>query len=148
MPRPAMRSPLHATGLPGSRCGASRSAPAWRWRWRPSAPSAASCSRPRLRRPSILRPATIRLCRCAHSRNLAATRGASGRAADGRLGLHRQEALALHFLAGELAGAANRFRPFPGLLFGGFFIVAAQLHFAENALALHLLLERLEGLVD
>src|SRR6266404_3642835 len=83
-----------------------------------------------------------------HSRNLAATRGASGRAADGRLGLHRQEALALHFLAGELAGAANRFRPFPGLLFGGFFIVAAQLHFAENALALHLLLERLEGLVD
>jgi hypothetical protein len=30
----------------------------------------------------------------------------------------------------------------------GFFVVAAKLHFAENALALHLLLERLEGLVD
>jgi hypothetical protein len=26
--------------------------------------------------------------------------------------------------------------------------MAAKLHFAENALALHLLLERLEGLVD
>src|SRR5262245_47189786 len=38
--------------------------------------------------------------------------------------------------------------PFRGPSFGGLFVVAAELHLAENALALHLLLQRLEGLVD
>src|SRR5690348_237088 len=65
-----------------------------------------------------------------------------------RLRLHRQETFALHLLARELAGPADRFRLLPRLLFRGFFVVSAKLHLAENALALHLLLERLEGLID
>src|SRR6478735_8091361 len=65
-----------------------------------------------------------------------------------RTGLHRQQSFALHLLARELAGPADRFRLFPRLLFRWFFVMAAKLHFAENALALHLLLQRLEGLVD
>src|SRR5262249_22404447 len=64
------------------------------------------------------------------------------------LRLHRQQPFALHALAGELARPADRFRPFAGFLFGGFFVMAAELHLAENALALHFLLERLEGLID
>src|SRR5262245_57126717 len=62
--------------------------------------------------------------------------------------LHRQQPFALHALAGELARAADRFRLLPRLPFRGFFVVAAKLHFAENPLALHLLLQRLEGLID
>src|SRR6202022_278954 len=53
-----------------------------------------------------------------------------------RLRLHRQQAFALQLLAGELARAAHGFGLFTGLLL------------AENALALHLLLQRLEGLID
>src|SRR5262245_19436622 len=64
------------------------------------------------------------------------------------LGLHWQQAFALHLLARQLAGAADRFRLLPGLLFGGLLVVSAQLHFAEDSLALHLFLKRLEGLVD
>src|SRR5262245_61703405 len=63
------------------------------------------------------------------------------------LRLHRQQALALHALAGELAGSADRLRLLPGLLFGGLLVMTAKLHLAENPLALHLLLERLEGLI-
>src|SRR4051794_11862966 len=73
---------------------------------------------------------------------------ASSAGAGDNLRLHRQQAFALHFLARELASTADRFRAFPGLLFGGLFVVAAQLHLAENPLALHLLLQRFEGLVD
>src|SRR5689334_20387652 len=62
--------------------------------------------------------------------------------------LGRQQTFALHLLARELAGPADRFRLFPRLFFRGFFVVTAKLHLAENALALHLLLQRLEGLVD
>ena len=54
----------------------------------------------------------------------------------------------LRALARKLAGAAYRFRLLPGLLLGRFLVMAAKLHFAENALALHLLLERLESLID
>src|SRR5579875_94540 len=60
----------------------------------------------------------------------------------------RKQPFALHLLARELARAADRFRSFPCLPFRGFFVMAAQLHLAENALALHLLLERLQGLVN
>src|SRR5262249_50750977 len=80
-----------------------------------------------------------------------ATRGAPGSGAGAARGgprLHRQQALALHALAGELARPADRFRLLARLLFRGFFVVAAELHLAENALALHLLFQRLEGLVD
>jgi hypothetical protein len=60
----------------------------------------------------------------------------------------RQQALALQFLAGELAGTADGFGLFARPALGGFFVVAAQLHFPENTLALHLLLEGLERLID
>src|SRR5580692_12204750 len=72
----------------------------------------------------------------------------AGTGAKHRLRLHRQQAFALQLLAGELARAAHGFRLFAGLLLGGLFIMAAELHLAENTLALHLLLQRLEGLVD
>src|SRR5690606_23478060 len=72
----------------------------------------------------------------------------SGTGAEGRLRLHRQQAFALQLLARQLAGAAHGFRLFAGFLLGGLLVVAAELHLAENALALHLLLERLEGLID
>src|SRR4051794_37919102 len=68
--------------------------------------------------------------------------------AEHRLRLHRQQAFALQFLAGELAGAAHGFGLFAGLLLGGLFVMTAELHLAENPLALHLLLQRLEGLID
>src|SRR4051812_37665146 len=77
-----------------------------------------------------------------------AARSASARTAHDRLGLHRQQALALQFLARKLARPADRFRPLAGLLFGGLFVMAAELHLAEDALALHLFLQRLEGLID
>src|ERR1044072_7027851 len=75
------------------------------------------------------------------------TRTAACRAHHG-LRLAGEEPFALRALACELACAADRFRLLARLLLGGFFVMAAKLHFAENALALHLLLERLEGLVD
>src|SRR3954453_5449429 len=72
----------------------------------------------------------------------------AGTGAEYRLRLHRQQALALQLLARELARAAHRFGFFPGFLLGGLFVMAAELHLAENPLALHLLLQRLEGLID
>jgi hypothetical protein len=75
-----------------------------------------------------------------------ASRTATGAAHHARL--HWEQAFALHLLSSELAGPADRFRLFPRFLFGGFFVMAAEFHLAENALALHLLLERFEGLVD
>src|SRR5437870_2367898 len=65
-----------------------------------------------------------------------------------RFRLAGDQAFALRPLARELAGTADRLRPFARLLLRGFFVMAAKLHLAEDALALHLLLERLEGLVD
>src|SRR5205814_8818586 len=75
------------------------------------------------------------------------TAAAAGSPRD-NLRFHRQQAFALQFLARELAGAAHRFCFLPRLFFGGFLVMTAQLHLAENALALHLFLQRLEGLVD
>src|SRR4051794_4851293 len=66
----------------------------------------------------------------------------------GRLRLHRQEALALHLLAGELSGAADGLGLLAGALLGRLFVMTAQLHLAKDALALHLLLQRLESLID
>src|SRR5271169_6224475 len=80
--------------------------------------------------------------------------GTGARTAAGRTGpqqrlrLAGKQTLALGLLTGELTGAADRFRLLPRLLFGGLFVVSAELHLAENALALHLFLQRLEGLVD
>src|SRR5690348_4179968 len=91
------------------------------------------------------------LCACsAETRRAAAAAAGPARASGARndARLHRQQAFALHLLARELAGAADRFRLFPRLLFGGFLVMTAELHLAENAFALHLFLQRLEGLVD
>src|ERR1700694_718661 len=78
----------------------------------------------------------------------AATATAAAGSARHNLRLHRQQALTLQFLARELAGAAHRFRFLPCFFLGRFFVMTAQRHLAENALALHLFLQRLEGLVD
>src|SRR5262249_22379425 len=80
--------------------------------------------------------------RCAGRAGAAAAGGSDG------LGLHRQQALALQSLARKLAGAADRFRLFPCLSFRGVFVVGAELHLAANTLGLHLLFQRLEGLVN
>src|SRR4051794_1548593 len=57
-------------------------------------------------------------------------------------------ALALHALAHQLAGAADGFGPLAGAALGGLFVVTAELHLAEDALALHLLLQDAQRLVD
>src|SRR5262249_35793833 len=62
--------------------------------------------------------------------------------------LHRQQALALHALAGKLARPSDRFRLLTRLLLRGLFVMAAKLHLAKMPLALHLLLQRFGGLVD
>src|ERR1700749_2187692 len=71
-----------------------------------------------------------------------------GASAEHRLRLHRQQAFALQLLARQLARAADSFGLFTGFLFGGLLVMTAELHLAENPLALHLLLQRLEGLID
>ncbi len=58
------------------------------------------------------------------------------------------EAFTLHSLAQQLARPANSFSLFTGSLFRRLFVIPAKLHFAENSLALHLLLERAQGLID
>jgi hypothetical protein len=58
------------------------------------------------------------------------------------------QALTLGALAGKLAGAAHRLRLLAGALLGWLLVVSAHLHFAENAFALHLLLERAKRLVN
>jgi hypothetical protein len=58
------------------------------------------------------------------------------------------EAFALGALAGELAGPADGFGAFADAPLRGLLVVAAKLHFAKQALALQLLLEHLESLVD
>jgi hypothetical protein len=72
----------------------------------------------------------------------------AGTGAEHRLRLHREQAFALQLFARELARAAHGFGLFTRLLFGRLFIVTAKLHLAEDALALHFLLQRFEGLVD
>src|SRR5215470_3187630 len=79
---------------------------------------------------------------------VAAMASAAWAGARSRTWLGGQQSFALHLLARELAGPADRFRLFPRLLFRWLFVMAAKLHLAENALALHLLLQRLQGLVD
>jgi hypothetical protein len=63
-------------------------------------------------------------------------------------GLHRQQTLALQLFASELAGATDGFRLLPDSPLRGFLVMLAELHLAEDAFALHLLLQHPEGLVD
>src|SRR5262245_28556099 len=57
-------------------------------------------------------------------------------------------AFALGALALELAGAADRGGALAGALLARLLVVAAQLHLAVDALALQLLLERAQRLLD
>jgi hypothetical protein len=81
-------------------------------------------------------------------RSLLAALGASRTSGGtgGRRG--RQATLALGTLAGQLAGTTHRFGLLTGLLLGGLLVVVPQLHFAEDAFALQLLLQRAQRLVD
>ena len=58
------------------------------------------------------------------------------------------QSLALGALARQLAGPANGLRLLARLLLGGLFVVIAKLHLAEDAFALHLLLQRFQRLID
>jgi hypothetical protein len=78
----------------------------------------------------------------------AKTTAATGARA-GRLGgLARQEAFALSPLASQLARTAYRFRLLADPPLRGLLVIVPELHLAENPLALHLFLERLQGLID
>src|SRR5665213_3980780 len=60
----------------------------------------------------------------------------------------RRKALALSALARQLAGAANGFSLFASAALRWLFVVIVELHLAEKPLALHLLFESLERLID
>ena len=64
-----------------------------------------------------------------------------------RLGF-RQQAFALCALAGQLAGAAHGFSLLTRLALGRLFEMVTALHLAEKTFTLHLLLERLQRLID
>src|SRR5262249_24027878 len=79
-------------------------------------------------------------------RSAAGVRRSSGQQTDaGEGGL---VALAFHALALQLAEAAHGLGALAGLLFRRLLEMPAELHLAEYALALHLLLQRPKGLVD
>src|ERR1700688_666200 len=58
------------------------------------------------------------------------------------------EAFAFQPLALQLAGAAHRLRSLAGPTLGRLFVMPPQLHLAEDPFPLHLLLERLQRLID
>ena len=58
------------------------------------------------------------------------------------------EPVDLQALAFQLACPANRLGLFSGPLLGWFFVGTTALHFAPQALALHFLLQRFQGLLD
>ena len=84
------------------------------------------------------------------ARNRAAERWyhCSAPSAAGGGGSSRKATLTLSAFARELAGTAYSFGLLPGLLLGGLLVVVAQLHFAEDALALKLLFQRTQRLID
>jgi len=61
---------------------------------------------------------------------------------------HRDQAFALGQFPGSLARASDGFCLLAGLALGRFFIRLATLHLTKNALALHLLFEDPESLID
>src|SRR5262245_688898 len=61
---------------------------------------------------------------------------------------HRDQAFALSLFPGSLARTSNGFCLLAGLALRRFFIRLATLHFTKNALALHLLFEHPESLID
>jgi hypothetical protein len=87
------------------------------------ATTAPECSIGRVLRAVLAERPGIRLPRSVAG----AARGAAASRGSWDPGLHRQQALALHFLARELAGAADSFRLLPRFLFRGFLVTAAEL---------------------
>jgi hypothetical protein len=79
------------------------------------------------------------------SRGRAATDPVLGPGGGGRFW---EEAFALGAFAGQFARPADRFCLAARLGFGRLLVSRARLHFPEDALALHLLLERLQRLID
>src|SRR5262249_50227580 len=69
-----------------------------------------------------------------------------------RAGLHDrlagQQTLALGLLPRQLARETHGLGLRADTLLGGLLVIIPELHLTENALALHLLLQRLEGLID
>jgi hypothetical protein len=61
---------------------------------------------------------------------------------------HGEQAFALRQFPGRFARAPDRFRFLAGLALRRFFIRLAALHLTKDALALQLLFEHLEGLID
>ena len=61
---------------------------------------------------------------------------------------HEDQAFALGLFPGSLARAPDGFCLLAGLALGRFFIRLAALHLAKNTLALHLLFEHPESLID
>jgi len=61
---------------------------------------------------------------------------------------HGDQAFALSLFPGSLARTSDGFRLLAGLALGRFFIRPATFHLTKNALALHLLLEDPERLID
>jgi hypothetical protein len=55
---------------------------------------------------------------------------------------------ALRLLPRELAGAADGLGLLAGALLGGLLVIITELHLAEDAFALHFLLQSPEGLID
>ena len=58
------------------------------------------------------------------------------------------DAFALCLLTSELANATNSLSLLTSTLLRRLFVIVAHFHFAEDAFALHLLLESAEGLID
>ena len=72
-------------------------------------------------------------------------RGVSG---DAEAEPDRLEAFALDTLAFHFTGSPHGFRRFSCSALGGFLVVTPELHLAEHAFALHLLLKRFQRLID
>jgi len=79
---------------------------------------------------------------------LASTGAASARSTRRFARRGRQETFALGPLAGQLARAAHGFGILARTFFRGLLEVRPALHFAESAFPLHLLLQRLQRLID
>jgi len=60
----------------------------------------------------------------------------------------RKQAFALHFLAGQLACAADGLGLLTSALFRRLLVMATQFHFAEDTFALHFLFQRFQRLID
>lgn len=71
-----------------------------------------------------------------------------GRLMPSGLSLGSEQPFALRLLARELARPANRLGPLTSAALGRLLVMLPKLHFAKNALALHLLLQRAERLID